>query len=498
MSRVRVRQGEKIYEIAVQPGESLLSALRRAGFSLPAACGGRGRCGKCRVQVNGAPRLACKVFPQGGEQVALPETVSGVILGDTLPPPPCQPGRTGLSAAVDLGTTTVVAKLYDRADGRELAAQRAWNAQAPYGADVISRIQHTMDTPEGLKELSGRIREQIWTLLEAALSAANRPPEALNEIVVAGNTVMESLLAGRSVAGMAAAPFHPDSLFFGPEGMGELNGVPVRLLPCVAGYVGGDITAGLMASGLGEQPGEHLFLDVGTNGEMAMGGQNGFSCCAVASGPAFEGAGIQCGMPGVAGAVSHVRYDRGFLYDVIGDGPARGLCGSGLVDLAAVLLKLGIIAPGGRLLPPEEVAPELRRYVERDGDGNGLFHLTPQVYLTAGDVRNLQLAKAAVAAGIEVLSQRRGVLLENVEGLYLAGGFGTYIDPASAMAIGMLSPVLAGKVRPLGNTALAGAAALALDSRLWPKVEDTARSCAYIELSGQPDFTQAFTGNMGF
>ena len=170
----------------------------------------------------------------------------------------------------------------------------------------------------------------------------------------------------------------------------------------------------------------------------------------------------------------------------------------GVGEHTAVLLKLGIIAPGGRLLPPEEVAPELRRYVERDEDGNGRFHLTPQVYLTAGDVRNLQLAKAAVAAGIEVLSQRRGVLLENVEGLYLAGGFGTYIDPASAMAIGMLPKALAGKVRPLGNTALAGAAALALDSRLWPKVEDTARSCAYIELSGQPDFTRAFTGNMGF
>ena len=122
MSRVQVRQGEKIYDIPVQPGESLLSALRRAGFSLPAACGGRGRCGKCRVQVSGGPRLACKVFPRGGEQVALPETVSGVILGDTLPPPPCQPGRTGLSAAVDLGTTTVVVKLYDRAQGAELSA----------------------------------------------------------------------------------------------------------------------------------------------------------------------------------------------------------------------------------------------------------------------------------------------------------------------------------------------------------------------------------------
>ena len=235
MSRGQVRQGEKIYDIPVQPGESLLSALRRAGFSLPAACGGRGRCGRWRVQVNGGPRLACKVFPRGGEQVALPETVSGVILGDTLPPPPCQPGRTGLSAAVDLGTTTVVVKLYDRAHGAELAAQRAWNAQAPYGADVISRIQHTLDTPQGFSELSGRIRGQIWAMLEAALSAAGRQAEELKEISVAGNTVMESLFAGKSVAGMAAAPFRPDSLFFGPEGTGELNGVPVRLLPCVAG-----------------------------------------------------------------------------------------------------------------------------------------------------------------------------------------------------------------------------------------------------------------------
>ena len=270
-------------------------------------------------------------------------------------------------------------RIYLEMAGAELAAQRAWNAQAPYGADVISRIQHTLDTPQGFSELSGRIRGQIRAMLEAALSAAGRQAEELKEISVAGNTVMESLFAGKSVAGMAAAPFRPDSLFFGPEGTGELNGVPVRLLPCVAGYVGGDITAGLMASGLGEKPGEHLFLDIGTNGEMAMGGKGGFSCCAVASGPAFEGAGIQCGMPGVDGAVSHVRYDRGFLYDVIWDGPARGLCGSGLVDLAAVLRKLEIIAPGGRLLPPEEVAPELRRYVERDGDGNGLFRLTPQV-----------------------------------------------------------------------------------------------------------------------
>ena len=449
------------------------------------------------MPVHGVPRLACRVYPADGDTVTLPESAGGAILTRTLSPPACQPGRTGCAAAVDLGTTTVVARLYDLASGAELATESGWNAQAPYGADVISRIQYTLEQPDGLQELSQRSREQVWALIERALARCGREADTLREITLVGNTIMQHLFAGYSVRGIAAAPFQPETLFDAYETV-PLHGVPVRFAPCVAGYVGGDITAGLMASGLGEQPGEHLFLDVGTNGEMAMGGQNGFSCCAVASGPAFEGAGIQCGMPGVAGAVSHVRYDRGFLYDVIGDGPARGLCGSGLVDLAAVLLKLGIIAPGGRLLPPEEVAPELQRYVERDGDGNGLFRLTPQVYLTAGDVRNLQLAKAAVAAGIQVLSQRRGVPLEQVDGLYLAGGFGTYIDPGSAMAIGMLPPVLAGKVRPLGNTALAGAAALALDGRLWPKVEDTARGCDYIELSGQPDFTRAFTENMGF
>ena len=268
---------------------------------------------------------------------------------------------------------------------------------------------------------------------------------------------MQHLFAGYSVRGIAAAPFRPETLFATRRDE-TLHGVPMRFAPCVAGYVGGDITAGLLAAGLAELPGEHLFLDIGTNGEMALGGRGGFVCCAVASGPAFEGAGITCGMPGVDGAVSRVRYDRGFLYDVIGGGEPKGLCGSGLLDLTAVLLRLGVIAPGGRLLPPEDAPESLRRCLTRDDDGNGRFHLTPEVYLTAADVRNLQLAKAAVAAGIRVLLQQRGITPEQVDGVYLAGGFGSYLDPESAMAIGMLPRACAGRLHTLGNTALAGAA----------------------------------------
>ena len=429
--------------------------------------------------------------------VTLPETAGGAILTRTLPLPACQPGRTGCAAAVDLGTTTVVARLYDLASGAELATESGWNTQAPYGADVISRIQYTLEQPDGLQELSQRSREQVWALIERALARCGREADTLREITLAGNTVMQHLFAGYSVRGIAAAPFRPETLFAAP-GDETLHGVSVHLAPCVAGYVGGDITAGLLAAGLAELPGEHLFLDIGTNGEMALGGRGGFTCCAVASGPAFEGAGISCGMPGVDGAVSRVRYDRGFVYDVIGGGVPKGLCGSGLLDLTAVLLRLGAIAPGGRLLPPEQAPAALRRHLTHDADGNGCFHLTPEVSLTAADVRNLQLAKAAVAVGIRVLLQQRGLTPEQLDGVYLAGGFGSYLDPESAAAIGMLPRACAGKLHTLGNTALTGAATLTLDGAQWQRIRAISRACSYLELSGRADFAAAFTENLSF
>ena len=398
------------------------------------------------------PRLACRVYPEDGDTVTLPEAAGGAILTGTVPLPACQPGRTGYGAAVDLGTTTVVVRLYDLASGAELATGSGWNAQAPYGADVISRIQYTLEQPDGLQELSQRIREQIWALVSGALTRCGRAPDALHEITLAGNTVMQHLFAGYSVRGIAAAPFRPETLFEAP-GAETLHGVPVHFAPCVAGYVGGDITAGLLAAGLADLPGEHLFLDIGTNG---------------------------------------------FLYDVIGGGAPKGLCGSGLLDLTAVLLRLGVIAPGGRLLPPEEAPEPMRRHLTRDGDGNGCFYLTPEVYLTAADVRNLQLAKAAVAAGIRVLLQQRGVTPEQMDGVYLAGGFGSYLDPDSAIAIGMLPRACAGKLRTLGNTALAGAAALTLDPAQWQRIRTISRACNYLELSGRADFAAAFANHLTF
>ena len=497
VSSVRVLLGGKSFDIKTEDGETLLSALRRSGFTLPAACGGRGKCGKCRVGVNSVSRLACRVVPNDGDVIVLPEKSGGRILTQTPEIVSCAGKMSGLAAAVDLGTTTVAVRLYELAGGRELKTISAWNAQAAYGGDVISRIQYTMETPNGLNELSRIIRAQIEDMISRALEDCGKSKSELRHTVLVGNTVMQHLFAGYSVRGIAAAPFRPETLFAAP-GDETLHGVPVHFAPCVAGYVGGDITAGLLAAGLAELPGENLFLDIGTNGEMALGGRGGFVCCAVASGPAFEGAGITCGMPGVDGAISRVRYDHGFLYDVIGGGEPKGLCGSGLLDLTAVLLRLGVIAPGGRLLPPEDAPMPLRRYLTRDDDGNGRFHLTPEVSLTAADVRNLQLAKAAVAAGIRVLLQQRGIAPEQVDGVYLAGGFGSYLDPESAMAIGMLPRACAGKLHTLGNTALAGAAALTLDPAQWQRIGNISRACDYLELSGRADFAAAFTDDLSF
>lgn len=497
MSSVQVQCGGKTCTAAVRDGETLLPALRRAGFSLPAACGGRGRCGKCRVTVNGASRLACRVVPSDGDVVTLPETAGGAILTDTVSIAVSGGEEQGCAAAVDLGTTTVAVRLCDLASARERKTVSAWNVQASYGADVISRIQYTLDEPDGLTELSGRIRSQVSELISACLADAACPADTLRRVSLAGNTVMQHLFAGLPVRSIAAAPFAPLSLFDG-DTADTLLGAPVFYAPCMAGYVGGDVTAGLLASGLYRKPGQHLFLDLGTNGEMALGGADGFFCCAVASGPAFEGAGIACGMPALDGAVSRVRYDRGLLYDVIGASEPRGICGSGLIDLAAVLLALGAIDKSGRLLPPEETPPPLRRFVRPDGRGNGVFHLTDRVYLTAEDVRSLQLAKAAVAGGIEVLLRQRDLDAAALDGVYIAGGFGSYIDPDSAMAIGMLPRLPRSKLHCLGNTALAGASMAALSGEDRRRLGRIAADCRYIELSGRQDFARAFTDHMVF
>ena len=493
MSRILVEYGGSTRALEALPGESLLELLRRGGFPVSAACGGNGTRGKCKVRLgDGREVLVCRT-PAEDCRVIIEESSGGVICTESAATARSVQAREGLGAAVDIGTTTVAVKLFDLRDGRELGVKSAWNAQAPYGADVITRCQFIMEHEDGLERLSGLIREQVFRMAEE-LSRGSK----IDEFFLAGNTVMEHVFMGLSPVSIAAAPFSPLSLFDSGEAFREKDAA-LFCAPCVAGYVGGDITAGLLASGLFEKDECSLFLDVGTNGEMALGGRDGFLCCAVASGPAFEGAGISCGMASAGGAISRVRWARGGPdFQVIGGGEAKGICGSGLLDLLAMLLELGIVDETGRLLPPDEAPTGFDRWLSEDENGNGVFHLTDSVYLSAADVRQLQLAKAAVAAGIAVLTETAGISPEKVDRLYLAGGFGVHLDPHSAAAIGMLPDCLKDKTVSIGNSALAGAAQALLDGEKRNQLLKIKEKCQYLELSGNQAFNRLYPEHMMF
>ena len=503
MSRILAWQGDHCFELTCAEGENLLELLRRGGVQLSAPCGGTGKCGKCRVEIARDGKresvLACQYRAEGDCTVYVPALAGGSICTEgqerTLS---FTPGRSGLGAAVDIGTTTAAVRLYDLADGSLLGTVSAWNVQAAFGADVISRCQYVMEHEDGLALLRDGIRDQIFSMVGGLIRAASREESGLSEMYIAGNTVMEHIFMGLSPAGLAVAPFRAESLFTGGEAK-QIRGVKTWAAPCAASYVGGDIMAGLLSTGLWQKAGVSLFLDVGTNGEMALGGRDGFVCCAVASGPAFEGAGIRCGMASTPGAVSDVRWDGAEPeLTVIGGGEAKGLCGSGLIRLLALLLEKGLVDETGWLLPPEEAPAGYEKWLSEDENGNGCFHLSPEVFLSAADVRQLQLAKAAVAAGIQVLLEETGLTAGEVEGVYLAGGFGTHLDPKAAAAIGMLPEELAGKTVAVGNSALAGAAMALLDGKSRAAMEEIQKQCKYIELSGDSRFNQAFPQHMMF
>ena len=503
MSRILAYQGDHCFELARAEGETLLETLRRGGIALSAPCGGGGKCGKCRVELQQDGRresvLACQYRAEGDCAVYVPALAGGSICTEgqerTLS---FTPGRSGLGAAVDIGTTTVAVRLYDLADGSLLGTDSAWNAQAAFGADVISRCQYVMEHEDGLVLLRESIREQAFSLAGGLIRAAGREERELGELYIAGNTVMEHIFMGLSPAGLAVAPFRAESLFTGGEAK-QIRSVKTWAAPCAASYVGGDIMAGLLSTGLWQKPGVSLFLDVGTNGEMALGGREGFVCCAVASGPAFEGAGISCGMASTPGAVANVCWAAdGPELTVIGGGEAKGLCGSGLIKLLALLLEKGLVDETGWLLPPEEAPAGYEKWLSEDENGNGCFHLSSAVFLSAADVRQLQLAKAAVAAGIQVLLEETGLTAGEIEGVYLAGGFGTHLDPEAAVAIGMLPEELAGKTVSVGNSALAGAAMALLDGQSRAAMDEIQSKCKYIELSGDSRFNRAFPQHMMF
>ncbi len=419
---------------------------------------------------------------------------------------PARDARPCFGLGVDIGTTTVVAYLVDLETGGVPDRRSALNAQRDFGADVISRIAATMERDGGLEDLRSRIAAQLSGMAASLLDAAGASPEDLLCVAIAGNTTMLHLLGGIPPAAIASAPFTPaftsrQSLGARDLGLDLPASCVAFLLPGISAYVGADIVSGIAALGMAERDECSLLLDIGTNGELALGGSCGILCCATAAGPAFEGAGLSMGMGGVAGAIDSVWIDGGhFAHSTIGGLPARGLCGSGVLDALAACLESGLVEDTGRIVDAQEAAAlgpgfaALRTEVE----GSPRIAIGGGVHLTQADVRSLQLAVAAIAAGIDVLLARAGKSAGEVDRVFLAGGFGSFLDVRSAVRAGLLMRELESKVVVAGNTSGAGAVGACL-SRARLEACDAVRGlCTYVELSSEPAFNDAYIERMMF
>jgi len=413
----------------------------------------------------------------------------------------------------DLGTSTIVGKLFSLLDGNEVAVSSCLNSQKRHGSDVISRLHYCREHPRGLKRLQSLMLRDLKQLTGNLLSIAGIEADDVFIAVAAGNTTMQHLLLGLSPTGIAEAPFSPvvtDGLIVSAAGAG-LHLHPAALLytlPMKSGYIGGDLLSFILASGVAEQKDEIILgLDLGTNGEVFLGNGERLLTCSAAAGPALEGARISHGMIARAGAIEGASLEDGEIrYRVIGNVRPEGICGSGLVDLVAVLLDCGVIDQDGLIRASRQSrARNLNtRVVARAGAKAFLVasaeessHNRP-IYLTQRDVREFQLAKGAIAAGIRTLMDELHIVVDDIDRVYLAGALGNYVDIHSALRTGLIPGVSPEIVTSLGNAASTGAALVLLVKGYWQTAAEISRFIEHIELSWRFDFNQYFIEHMSF
>lgn len=485
-------------------GETLYERILAEDIYLEAPCGGKGKCGKCLVQLapDGEKVRACQTRIAGDTDVYLPEEMKMKIAGaDARSGAAAYKGPLGVG--IDIGTTTVVVHLTDLPTCTRLATASGVNAQRAFGADVISRIQYCAEN--GHEELTQVIREQLGRLILQACEKAGAKPEDIHYISIAGNTIMQHLAAGLSPVGMGVTPFTPVTLFGDERPAGEdlptAKDAKVYFAPCVYSYVGGDITAGMLASDLENIPGPCVYIDIGTNGELVLKAGGKYYCCATAAGPAFEGAEIAKGMAAVQGAISHVRWNsnKGLELTVIGDTAPEGLCGSGLMDALAIMVSTGAVDETGRLLDAEEVPHDISRYLGKR-EGKNVFWLSREhdVYMIPNDVRKLQLAKAAIAGGLQTLLHAAGIKAEDVNSFLLAGGFGSYLDQVSAATIGLFPKSFLPFTRTMGNTAGEGAVLALCSEKARVSLKNMMDNFEVVELGTSKKFNEEFIEQMMF
>ena len=536
MLRIFVARSHDNRLIDLQPGETMLAALQRAGMVPATPCDGQGTCGHCKIAyIDGAPppsdderallgdkdlragwRLACRTVPDRDCQITAPEADPGAgirVLTDAgqgrFRLPHSSDWTEGYGVAVDMGTTTVACFLIDLENGRQIDVAAFANPQRKFGEDVISRIIHAHRGEAERLELQRCLVDEISKGLQRLCRDHDIGHDKLRVLIAAGNLTMMHLLLREDPWPLGVAPYAPVFTEAAPRKAHEIGlrgfaNLEVHLLPGIAGHLGSDTVAGMMALELNDAKAADttLFLDLGTNGELVLSWKDRAVGCTCAAGPAFEGVHISCGIAAVDGAIDRVDLVDGRLHiHTIGELAPMGLCGSGLADVIVVLLQNGLVTPSGRLLPPGDIpdtAPrDLAARVSVE-DGQPQFELCDSLSLTQRDVRQVQLAKAAFRTGIDFLLKTAEMDAAHIDEVLVAGGFGSHLRARSLIALGIVPPQLHDRIQSVGNLAGLGAQ-YTLES---PERMDLAREIAaritHIPLESQAEFANHFADNIGF
>lgn len=456
-------------------------ALREAGLSVDAPCGGNGKCGKCTVDVNGKAVCACQTHICEDMIVSLPHAKTLQIAETDIV---LKTGKVGYALAFDIGTTSVVGYLMDGKRGKTLACDSLLNPQTTYGADVISRIRAALSGQMDVLQIS--IRRSISDLSQRLCSQAGILPKQIEVVSVVGNCCMQQIFLGILPKNLAQIPYAP--VLTEAQSVSAKNylstcpDAQLLIVPDIGGFVGADTVGCVLSTEINKAERMTLLVDIGTNGEMVLGNREKMIACSTAAGPALEGANIKFGMRGTDGAIDHVWLENEKIkYSVIGGGEAKGICGSGLIDAVAVGLQMGLLNKRGRIC----------------NEGH-IFHITDKIYLTQDDIRQVQLAKGAIHAGICLMAKQLGVCINEIEQILLAGAFGSYMDPVSACRIGLIPEECAEKITAVGNAAGNGAKMLACDPDLLHQTQKLTESVEFLELASLPEFARTFAKSMNF
>ena len=516
-------------QTTIHAGATLTDAAAQAGIVLNSTCGGKGICGKCTVILEPDKQevLACQHCVDSDLEVTIPATsrffehkilTSGVSTQEKVHPTVSQKyldldtagGVFGLS--VDIGTTTVVAKLIDMADGHCVATQAALNPQIRYGDDVVSRISYGQ-TEKKLAELHEIIVGCLNELISGLCGQASIEAADIYEMCVVGNTTMSHIFLKFPVTQLGQAPYKAYSLDAHDVSADKISltinsEANIHTVANIAGFVGSDTTAVAVAVGMDSVEEMSLVVDIGTNGEIILGTKDKLYATSCAAGPAFEGARIDCGSRAVEGAIEGVVINGNDIdLDVIGSSGARSICGSGLIDAVAVLLDLGIVDGTGCFVKSQKLCGQLPSAIfSRITQVNdqpafclaGTNDGGQRVVLTQRDIRQVQLAKAAIRAGIKLLQKKIGIEDADIKQVFLAGAFGNYIRAKSALRIGLLPNLPLERIHFVGNAASAGAQMILISHKYRKLAQQLAQKIEYIELANEADFTDVYAEAMLF